>query len=142
MSNHARLHNPVYVGPGLWYSIHTISADAKTPEEKKWAIRYIKNLQHNFPCGDCKIHFGNYIDTHPLESTINGNEEALFLWSFNFHNAVNHRLKKPQVSYDDAKKIYYTDSEFCMAGCSGEDSSDKKTKHPKLVPKDMPGDMF
>lgn len=145
MSNHSRLHNPNYVGPGLWYSIHSITANAKTPEEKKDAIRYIRNLQSNFPCGECKIHFGNYLSTHSPESTLNGNEESLFLWSFNFHNAVNHRLKKPQVSYEDAKKIFYTNSEFCMSDCGSDDktpSHSSSSKKPRIVPKDTPGDIF
>jgi hypothetical protein len=145
MSNHARLHNPNYVGPGLWYGIHTMAANAKTPERKRYAIEEIRNLQSNFPCGECKIHFGNYLSTHSPETTINGNEEALFLWSFNFHNAVNHRLKKPQVSYDDAKKIFYTDSEFCMSDCGSENKvneKDKVNKKPRLIPRDTPGDIF
>ena len=139
MSNHSRLHNPNYTGPGLWFGLHTLGAMSKTPEQKKSAIEYIKYLQQNFPCNECKGHFGNYIETHPLERVINdNNEESLFLWTFNFHNAVNHRLKKPIVSYDEAKQIFYNNSEFCMNECGSEE----KPKRPKLVPKDMPGSMF
>jgi hypothetical protein len=139
MTNHSKLHNPNYVGPGLWYSLHSLSAFSKTPEMKSYAIQYIKNLQENFPCGECKIHFGDYIQKHPLENTINGNEESLFMWMFNFHNTVNYRLGKQIVSYEDAKKIFYTNSEYCMSDCTEED---KKPKQPRLVPKDMPGYIF
>ena len=141
MANHSRIHNPNYIGPGLWYNLHLLGAMSKTPEQKRCAIDYIKHLQQNFPCGECKEHFGMYIETHPLESTINGNEESLFLWTFNFHNAVNFRLKKSQVSYEDAKKIYYESSEFCMKGCD-EENKTSKNKHPKLIPRDAPGDIF
>ena len=140
MTNHSKLHNPNYVGPGLWYSLHSMAAYADTLELKLSAIKYIKYLQENFPCGECKVHFGDYIEKHPLEATLNSNAESLFMWVFNFHNAVNFRLGKTQVSYDDAKKIFYTNSEYCMSDCTAEE--DKKMKKPKLVPKDMPGHMF
>jgi hypothetical protein len=137
--SHSRIHDPKYIGPGIWFSLHTLGAMSKTKEQKRFAVEYIRYLQQNFPCGDCKGHFGNYIQTHPLETIINdNNEESLFLWIFNFHNAVNHRLKKPQASYEDIKNIYYTNSEFCMSDCS----SDNKNKHPNIIPRDMPGDIF
>ena len=147
MSNHSRLHNPNYSGPGIWFSLHSLGAYSKSSEEKRFAISFIKNLQQNFPCGDCKGHFGSYIDTHPLEPLINdGNEESLFLWTFNFHNAVNHRLRKPIISYEDAKYIYYANSEFCMSGCTDEKdkvaNNTNLLKKGKIVPKDLPGTMF
>ena len=138
MANHNKLHNQNYIGPGVWYKLHIDAAWADTPEKKKCVIEQIKNLQDKFPCSDCKIHFGNYIATHPLESTINGNSESLFLWTFNFHNAVNYRLKKSQISYDDAKKIFYDNSIFCAADCNEE----KSRTPPKLIPKDLPGYIF
>jgi hypothetical protein len=138
MSNHSRLHNPNYSGPGIWYAIHSMAAWAKTKEQKTFAVEIIKHYQRNFPCGECKGHFGNYIETHPLEPVINdSNEESLFLWTFTFHNAVNHRLKKPQVSYEDAKNIFYSNSEFCMSDCS-----ETKVKHPNIIPRDVPGTFF
>jgi len=134
MGNHSKLHNQNYIGPGLWYSMHINAAWADTEEKKRCVIQQIKNLQEKFPCNECKEHFENYIRMHPLEITLNGGPESLFLWTFNFHNAVNHRLKKPQVSYDDAKKIFYEDSIFCMKDC---DEEVKKTP-VRLMPKDIP----
>ena len=138
MSNHNKLHNQNYIGPGIWYKLHLDAAWADTAEKKKCVIEQIKNLQAKFPCNDCKIHFGNYIEMHPLESTINSNSESLFLWTFNFHNTVNYRLKKKQISYDDAKKIFYDNSIFCSADCN----EDKSRTPPKLIPKDLPGYIF
>ncbi len=138
MSNHTKLHKPTYVGPGIWYSMHTNAAWAKTIEQKKCVIDQIKNLQANFSCSECKEHFGEYIQKHPLEVTLNGNEESLFLWTFNFHNSVNYRLKKPQVSYEDAKKLFYENSSFCARNCDDE----KVKTPPKLIPKDLPGYIF
>lgn len=141
MTNHSKLHNPVYVGPGVWFSIHSIAAWAKTPEKKRHTIEFIKHLQEHFPCGECKGHFGNYIETHPMDYTIKGSEDSLFLWTVNFHNAVNYRLNKQQVTYEEAKSIYYTDSIYCTASCD-DDKTEPVNKKPNIVPAEYPGYIF
>jgi hypothetical protein len=144
MSNHSRLHKPTYVGPGIWFTMHTLAAMAKTPDEKKQAIGQIKYLQSKFPCEECKLHFGNYIETHPLENTLNGNEDSLFLWTFNFHNVVNFRLGKSQVSYEEAKNIFLNEMIFCSADCESDvpEVVEKSKSGTKIIPRDMPGYMF
>ena len=141
MSNHTRLHNPNYVGPGVWFSIHSDAAWANTIEKKKVVIEQIKYKQAHFPCGDCKVHFGDYISTHPMEKTLNSDEESLFKWTVDFHNAVNYRLNKPQVSYEDARKIFYNDSVYCSAKCDETEPVTQNNK-PRIVPKDLPGYIF
>jgi hypothetical protein len=144
--NHSKLHNPVYVGPGIWFTIHTFAANASSDSEKKDVIKHIRKLYDRFPCLECKGHFGEYLAKHPPEDTLGGNDDALFLWTVNFHNAVNYRLKKPQVSYEEAKSIYKENDIFCTKKCDeDEDSSNvSKTtvtieiKGPRLVPKDIP----
>jgi hypothetical protein len=138
MTDHNRLHNPNYIGPGIWYTIHSLAADAKTPQEKTDVIRHIRKIQSRFPCNDCKVHFGNYLEYNPPEMTVNGSPESLFAWTVNFHNSVNHRLNKPQVSYNDAKSIFMEESIFCMTDCT---ESETKTP-PRIVPKDIPGYIF
>jgi hypothetical protein len=32
--SHSKLHNPKYVGPGLWYGIHIDAANAKNVKDK------------------------------------------------------------------------------------------------------------
>ncbi len=144
MSNHSRLHKPSYVGPGIWYTMHTLAAGARTEDDKKHVINQIKYLQSKFPCEECKLHFGNYISSHPLENAISGNEDSLFLWTFNFHNVVNFRLGKAQVSYDEAKNIFFNEMIFCSADCDSEtlESSNKQKQTTKIYPSDMPGYMF
>ena len=154
--NHSHLHNPKYVGPGMWFTIHTLAAQARTDKEKKDVIHHIRCLQDKFPCLECKGHFGTYLTSHPPEETIGKGSESLFAWTVNFHNAVNHRLKKPQLSYEEAKSIFLNDDIFCTAACD-EDKNVKSSSHPininiqintnssgkqktsaKLVPSDIP----
>jgi hypothetical protein len=145
--NHSKLHNPVYVGPGIWYTFHALAAEAKTDAEKKDVIKHIRMVQQKFPCLDCKGHFGEYLAKHPPEESLGVSQpqDSLFLWTVNFHNAVNYRLKKPQVSYEEAKSIYMENDIFCTAKCDEEETESKvssktskaSTKGTKLVPSDI-----
>ena len=111
--NHTRLHNPKYVGPGIWFSIHIMAYNAKTQKEKEFVIKQIRIIQENFPCQECKSHFWDYLNNHPPEDTIKKDSEALFLWTVNFHNAVNFRVGYKQLSFEEAKSLYSGDSLFC-----------------------------
>jgi len=146
--NHSKLHNPVYIGPGVWYTFHSLAAEAKNDLEKKEVIKHIRMLHHKFPCSDCKGHFGEYLEKHPPEETLgkNQSEDSLFLWTVNFHNAVNYRLKKPQVSYEEAKSIFMQNDIFCSAKCDEDEDYPPKVskkiskssgKGTKLVPSDI-----
>jgi hypothetical protein len=145
--SHSKLHNPVYVGPGIWYTFHALAAEAKTDTDKRDVIKHIRLIQQKFPCLECKGHFGEYLTKHPPEETLgkNQSEDSLFLWTVNFHNAVNYRLRKPQVSYEEAKSIYMTNDIFCTAKCDEEESDSPKSsksvknsgKGAKLVPSDI-----
>jgi hypothetical protein len=147
--NHSRLHNPKYSGPGIWFSIHIMAFNAKTQKEKESVIKQIRIIQQNFPCQECKTHFGSYLENHPPEATIKEGPEALFLWTVNFHNSVNYRRGYPQVSFEEAKSIYSGNDIFCMkSSCEDEQeeiSEDKPVvlKSPKrtgtltLAPADM-----
>jgi hypothetical protein len=135
--DHNKLHNPAVIGPGKWHTFHSMACDAKTPEEKQIVINLIRKEQSRFPCGDCKGHFSNYLESNPPEVSLNGSPESLFAWTVSFHNAVNYRLGKPQMSYDEAKSVYMNDHTFCMAS-----HEHKEPTQPKLVPKDMTGYVF
>jgi len=162
--NHSRLHNPKYVGPGIWFSMHIMAYNAKTSKEKEFVIKQIRIIQQNFPCQECKTHFWDYLNNHPPEATIKGDSEALFLWTVNFHNSVNYRRSYPQLSIEEARTLYSGESLFCMkSNCEeGEDvnieedkpvalkspkrsqqnnieSKSLKSKSISLVPSDMLG---
>ena len=119
--NHSRLHNPKYVGPGIWFSIHVMAYNAKTQKEKEFVIKQIRIIQENFPCHECKNHFWDYLNNHPPEATIKADSEALFLWTVNFHNSVNFRTGSSQVSFEEAKTLYSGEGLFCSKSTCDED---------------------
>jgi hypothetical protein len=97
------------LGPILWNNIHTRASQCKTIEDKQRCIDYLHYLQQNFPCNRCKPHFGQYLKTNRPSPHID-----LFLWSVDFHNAVNKRLGKPSVDPIDACNRYnYRSNMLC-----------------------------
>jgi hypothetical protein len=116
--DHTRFHNPAYVGPGIWFNFHSESAEAKTVEAQKAVIAFIRRTQNKFPCLVCKEHFGQYLEKHPPEQTLQGGALDLFYWTVDFHNTVNGFTGKGQVSREDAYNLFVKEeSLFCMADC-------------------------
>jgi hypothetical protein len=87
---------PIIFGSGIWYSIHTVAKHL--PREA--AILAVKTLLENFKCSICREHINSYIKANPIEHT------DVFLWTIGFHNAVNDRLGKKQLSLEIALKLY------------------------------------
>ena len=96
-------------GNALWAFIHTITV-INYPNKDSNKIhhqRIIPNLQgilNVIPCDACKkmyqkhLDFILYLDLHePL---------VLFRWSIDLHNAVNNKLTKSEMSYEEAKKVW------------------------------------
>lgn len=134
--SHTRLHNPKYVGPGIWFSIHIMAYNAKTQKEKEFVVKQIRIIQDNFPCQECKNHFWTYLENHPPENTVSSkaDSEALFLWTVNFHNAVNFRVGYKQITFEEAKSLYSGDSLFCMkSSCDGSEDEEKTEDKPVVL---------
>jgi hypothetical protein len=142
--------DPKYIGPGIWMLLHQKGSKANTKEKQKEFIQFVKDVYENFPCNFCRGHFKVYIQEHPLEKYLNvylvgenGKKImiGMFLWSWKFHNAVNHRLQKPMMNWDTAYEMYYvlptTEKKICSKECTeaaGEGSPKQKDKeHQSLV---------
>lgn len=89
------------LGPGTWYTIHMTASWVDQPEKVPIFCSWIRQMQKKFWCQECAQHFGEYLEAHPPEKA-----PDLFIWSWEFHNAVNQRLGKKQMPYNTAKGIY------------------------------------
>lgn len=116
--NHQKLHDPTYIGPGIWFNMHLDAVTAYTKSDQNAVIARIRKLQSRFPCSKCKVHFGEYLERHPPEQISGASGDSLFRWSVDFHNAVNSFTGKSQVSYAEARTIYVEESIFCTADCT------------------------
>jgi hypothetical protein len=96
-------------GPAGWQLLHRYAIDYSahpTDAEAEIAIRWIWSFISNLPCAECRGHAQSYFLRHPPTAQ---NSETLQDWAWRFHNAVNRRLKKPEVSFDGYKKLYAND---------------------------------
>lgn len=118
--NHQRLHDPRVIGPGLWFWMHSKAARAITLIAKQRLIEDIRELQEDFPCKECKGHFAEYLEHHPPEISLDGDEKSLFYWTVDFHNDRNAATLKAQVSYRDAEDIYFNNSVECETRCEAD----------------------
>lgn len=116
------------VGPGYWSAIHKISADAKDEQSKAFFVNYMDYIRNNFPCSECKSHINEYMSQHPIQPYLS-KEDGCFRWAWEFHNTVNRRLKKREVPWEEATKIYKKDHGVCSLNCaSGKEVHHKNQK--------------
>tara|TARA_Y100000591_G_C21695610_1_gene625500 strand:- start:27 stop:422 length:396 start_codon:yes stop_codon:yes gene_type:complete len=101
-------------GPKLWEVMHTFSyAYPVSPNniEKQSAMKFFTSIGHLIPCTHCSQHCLDYTKSNPPQVQ---NKESLINWVYNFHNAVNQRLGKPQYPRDKLDKKY-DDVAFCQS---------------------------
>lgn len=102
--------DPQEWGPHLWYYLHTCAANyPKNPsrEQRRGMKNWLQNLKWTIPCKMCSDHYGSYIfkNQNRLDE-ICQNRENLFAFFVDIHNKVNRRNNKPEMSLEDAKKLY------------------------------------
>lgn len=92
-------------GPTLWSEFHAFAVSYTGNKES--AKDYYYSFASKIPCRSCKIKYQSLIDgrmrlsREHLES-----RDALFAWSWVFHNVVNMMLQKPQMSLEEATKLH------------------------------------
>lgn len=135
-NSHDRLSDPRNFGPGLWSAIHTEAAAATTPERKKSFLDFIYRQTSMLKCQACRHHATKYLSENPPEDYLDlqdseGRETGLFEWTWIFHNTVNRRLGKPEVSREEANQLFLQpDSSICYTNC-GEDVEGISTRPTK-----------
>ncbi len=113
-----------FFGPGLWFAIHTYAANAITPERKTAFIDFMNITAYNIKCEVCRQHAIEYIRDHPPTQMFNlqnpdGQDIGLFKWTWIFHNAVNRRIGKHEMSFDEAYSIFEPQGIVpCLRNCS------------------------
>ena len=102
--------NPTIWGPPLWFTLHNTAIKypvIASPLYSSNMKNFINSIPYILPCEKCKVHAINYIDTikNELDYICNGREN-LFKFFVDFHNSVNKRNNKKEISYEEAYKIY------------------------------------
>jgi hypothetical protein len=108
------------IGSGIWYIIHK---EAIICQDSKAYISFIHRLKDSFPCEVCKRHFAEYLERNPIEEYLHV-DKGMFIWSWKFHNSVNRRLGKPEMSYEVAERMYTGPNDNCNL-CTNISGSDE-----------------
>ena len=90
----------------LWGTIHTVALKYSMRPSHEEQIQYknfYESLEFVIPCGGCRFHYGLFLKEFPINLE---NMESLFAWTVKIHNEVNKLQDKPEISVDDAMKIW------------------------------------
>jgi len=102
--------DPRVWGPALWFSLHNGAARYPIKASPFFAERmkgFILGLPVMIPCEKCQDHATAYIEEnyHRINEIVSGKEQ-LFNFFVSFHNYVNKRYGKPEMSFKDAYTLY------------------------------------
>ena len=104
--------NPTIWGPSFWYTLHNGAANYPvnaSPIYIETMTSFILSFPIMLPCETCKLEAINYISLYKDKlKDICSKREYLFKFFVDFHNSVNIRYNKPEISIDDAIKKYIT----------------------------------
>jgi hypothetical protein len=114
-----------YWGPGMWNALHSITFDfpenATEQDRQNYRI-FFHSLKYVLPCASCREHYKQGIENDmPIELD---NRDSISRWLVNFHNSVNKRLGKPEVSYESVKEKY----ESMRGVCNSNDTCKQSCK--------------
>ena len=102
--------SPEVWGPPFWFTLHNGALNYPSLANPLCIERmknFIIGIPVMIPCETCKEHATAYIESNKdYLDYICASRDKLFKFFVDFHNYVNIRLKKPEMSYDDAYRLY------------------------------------
>uniref|UniRef100_A0A6C0E0J0 thiol oxidase n=1 Tax=viral metagenome TaxID=1070528 RepID=A0A6C0E0J0_9ZZZZ len=102
--------NPSVWGPPFWFTLHNGALNYPSLANPLYIERmknFILGIPVMIPCHTCKDHAISFIEYHKDQlDYICASRDKLFKFFVDFHNQVNVRYNKPEMSYNDAYKLY------------------------------------
>lgn len=102
--------SPEVWGQAFWFINHlgSVNAPEIIPEdrrEKYWS--FIDGLPEMLACGKCQIHARNFVENNrQYKDIICSSRNNLVKFFVDFHNDVNRRTGKPELSLDDIYQMF------------------------------------
>ena len=105
------LESPQVFGSPMWFTIHNAAihypVGNPSPETKLRMKNFFLSLPVLIPCLTCREHCTAYIESHKSKlDDVTSGRDKLFAFTVDFHNVVNSRLGKPEMSLNTAKAMY------------------------------------
>jgi len=102
--------SPEVWGPRFWFTLHNGALNYPSLANPLCIERmknFILAIPIMIPCHTCKDHALAYIEINKdyFDMVCSGRDK-LFKFFVDFHNFVNKRLNKPEMSYEDAYRLY------------------------------------
>lgn len=95
-----------FFGPSTWRALHAITftfPENPTDKDKQEYLDFVQALSKVLPCPQCRSHMMDYIKNNPIDVS---SQLAFSKWGVDFHNAVNQRIGKPVIPYENVRKRY------------------------------------
>lgn len=109
------LTSPSVFGPPAWFTYHNGSAhlpESLSKSEQIQMYNFVQGIPLMTPCGVCQPHASKYIRDHDAElREAIKTRDGMFEWFVDFHNFVNARNGKPQLSLTEARTLYRVDNQ-------------------------------
>ncbi len=102
--------NPNVWGPAFWFSLHNGALRYPIQAAPLWKERmkhFILGIPVMVPCEKCSEHATAYLESkfYKIDEIVTSRSK-LFEFFWEFHNYVNRSLNKPEMSLEDAYKMY------------------------------------
>uniref|UniRef100_A0A6C0KN64 thiol oxidase n=1 Tax=viral metagenome TaxID=1070528 RepID=A0A6C0KN64_9ZZZZ len=94
-------------GPHIWKTIHCLTIRIKDDHFEKLKpqlMNILSQICSNLPCPTCSSHASTYMRKYRFKHI--NTKEQLIRFFYQFHNEVNKRLHKKNISYEDMIKIH------------------------------------
>lgn len=93
--------SPSVFGPHAWNFIDMAAASANDKldiDETEGFNNFLQSLKHVTPCETCRMHTAEYEEQHPIQFR---KRKDIQMWILGLKNAINERLGKPQISFEE-----------------------------------------
>jgi hypothetical protein len=120
-NEHSKIFDVKSIGPGGWYMIHLLAANAITYEDRLSCLFMFKVISTKFICLSCREHFREYCEKDSPEQYCADNKQ-LFYWTWKCHNNANLLTNKTIFSYEEAEALYLDPNLECKSGCGNQNN--------------------
>ena len=87
----------------LWKELHTNALKHEGTNDATFLLNFGRKIKRYTTGCSCNEHWNNWVRTNPPSFGPNG---EYFAWTVKAHNSVNKKLGKPEMTVEDALKIY------------------------------------
>lgn len=129
------------IGPGYWNAFHLAARWAQDADGLANLYGYMEFMRKHFPCETCRVHIDKFFTTVPIEKYKHRLQRDAkdkyyvgpFRYTWEMHNVVNQRLRKPIMSWETAYATYFDVP--CTDFCAGiDDLISSPEENPKKPP--------